>query len=402
MRTASVRERTENVRMTPEEQEEIVGLLRDLVAARTVNPPGDEAIGAAVLKDFLSGHGLDVRWDDVEKGRPNLFCTVGRGTKPLRSQGRSLLFDSHMDVVSPGDPSAWRRDPFEPYVEDGKLYGRGACDAKASLAAMAAAMVRLASEQERFDGRVTFAAVMGEEITGVGSRRISEQDISADAVVVGEPTHLRAMTGHKGRVSVTLEIPGRAAHASQPQEAINPIPRAAEVVRALEPFCREVRERRHPLLGASSFVFTILRAGDKQNVIPDRSTLGMDYRVVPPWTNEQVVVELKERLGEISERLGYQIHLDYQTLAQAAFTPTEEWIVRTALEVVREYGVDQREAEGFTACCDMHFFRTVGIPTIILGPGGIEQAHTTDEFVVLDEVFRAAEIYREMALRFLR
>jgi len=127
----------------------------------------------------------------------------------------------------------------------------------------------------------------------------------------------------------------------------------------------------------------------------------MDYRVVPPWTNEQVVVELKERLGEISERLGYQIRLDYRTLAQAAFTPTEERIVRTALEVVREYGMDQRETEGFTACCDMHFFRAAGIPTIILGPGGIEEAHTVDEFVVLDEVFRAAQIYREMALRFL-
>jgi len=126
----------------------------------------------------------------------------------------------------------------------------------------------------------------------------------------------------------------------------------------------------------------------------------MDYRVVPPWTHEQVVAELKERLGELSKRLGYEIGLDYQTLAQPAFTPSKERIVQTALEVVREHGVDQRETEGFTACCDMHFFRAVGIPTIILGPGGIEQAHTTDEFVVLDEVFRAAEIYREMALRF--
>ena len=106
-------------------------LLQNLVTARTVNPPGDEQIGAAVLKDFLSGHGLDVQTDEVEKGRPNLLCTVGQGTN------RSLLFDSHLDVVSPGEPKSWRRDPFEPYVEDGKLFGRGACDDKASLPAMA-------------------------------------------------------------------------------------------------------------------------------------------------------------------------------------------------------------------------------------------------------------------------
>ena len=378
-----------------EDQKELLELLQNLVAARTVNPPGDEQIGAAVLKDFLSGHGLEVQTDEVEKGRPNLICTVGRGTK------RSLLFDSHLDVVSPGDPKAWRRDPFEPYVEDGKVVGRGACDAKASLAAMAAAMVRMASEEERFDGRVTFAAVMGEEITGAGSRHIAEQGIAADAVVVGEPTHLRVMTGQKGRVGLKLTVPGRAAHASQPQEAVNPIPRAGEVIRALEPFCREIRERRHPLLGTSSLVFTILRAGDRQNVIPDHAALEMDYRVVPPWTHEQLVVELRERLGEISKQLGYEIRLEHEVLSMTAFTPSDERIVQTALEIVPEYGVHQNDPEGFTACCDMHFFRAIGIPAIILGPGGIEQAHTVDEFVELDEVFRAAQIYREIALRFL-
>ncbi len=381
--------------VTHEEQKNIVGLLRNLVAARTINPPGDEQIGAAVLRDFLSGHGLDVQTDEVEKGRPNLLCTVGRGKK------RSLLFDSHMDVVSPGDPKAWRRDPFEPYVQDGKLYGRGACDAKASLAAMAVAMVRLASEVERFDGRVTFAAVMGEEITGAGSRHIAEKGIAADAVVVGEPTHLKVMTGQKGRVGLKLAIPGRAAHASQPQEAVNPIPRAAEVIRAFEPFFREIRERRHPLLGASSLVFTILRAGDRQNVIPNHAALEMDYRVVPPWTHEQIIVELREWLEDLSRRLGYEIRLDHEVLSMTAFTPSDERIVQTALKIVPEYGNHQSEPEGFTACCDMHFFRAIDIPTIILGPGGIEQAHTTNEFVELDEVFRAAEIYREIALRFL-
>ncbi|MCK5527703.1 MAG: M20/M25/M40 family metallo-hydrolase, partial [Candidatus Latescibacteria bacterium] len=79
----------------------------------------------------------------------------------------------------------------------------------------------------------------------------------------------------------------------------------------------------------------------------------------------------------------------------------DERIVQTALEIVPEYGVHQNDPEGFTACCDMHFFRAIGIPAIILGPGGIQQAHTVDEFVELDEVFRAAQIYREIALRFL-
>ncbi|MFH1007879.1 MAG: M20 family metallopeptidase [Candidatus Latescibacterota bacterium] len=378
-----------------EEQKEMVGLLMNLVATRTVNPPGDEAMAAEVLSAFLDGHGLEAQLDEVEEGRPNLLCTVGRGT------GRSLLFDSHLDVVSPGDPNSWRADPFGPYVEVGKLYGRGACDDKASLAAMAMAMVQLAAQEERLCGRVTFAAVMGEEITGAGSSHLAEKGITADAAVVGEPTHLRVMTGQKGRVGLKLGIPGRAAHASQPQQAINPIERAAEVIQALRPFCREIQERRHPLLGNSSLVFTILKAGDKQNVIPDHAVVEMDYRVVPPWTPEQLVAELRGQLGELSKRLGYPIGLEHEVLSMMAFTPEDEQIVQTALGLLPEYGVKQSEPEGFTACCDMHFFRAIGIPTIILGPGGIEQAHTVDEYVELDEVFRAAEIYREMALRFL-
>lgn len=381
--------------LSQKEREKTFELLRDLVAQPTINPPGNEENAAQVLEAFFRAHDLSVERYEVEPGRPNLLCKVEG-----RRAGRSILLTSHMDVVAPGRLDLWTHDPFEPYIEEGRLYGRGSCDAKASLAAMATAVVRLARDRQ-FDGRVLFGAAMGEEITGIGSQRMAETGHIGDAVVVGEPTNLQVMTAHKGRVEVHLEVPGRAAHASQPHRSINPIPRAANVIQRLTPFCKEVSRRTHPLLGTSSFVFTILHAGEKQNVIPDSCRIGMDYRVVPPWTQEQVMEELEDVMKRLSQELGYEIRSTYRPLGRPASTPLEEPIVQAALKAVQSNGIDQEAPTGFTACCDMHHFRAVGAPTIILGPGRLEQAHTTDEFVGIEQVIRGAQIYHDLALEFL-
>ena len=111
--------------------------------------------------------------------------------------------------------------------------------------------------------------------------------------------------------------------------------------------------------------------------------------------------ELEAALKRISQELGYDLRSTYQPLGRPASTPSDESIVQTALKAVRSNGVDQEAPTGFTACCDMHHFRAAGVPTIVLGPGGLEQAHTTDEFVEIEQVIRGAQIYHDMALEFL-
>ena len=162
--------------LSQQEREETIELLRNLIAQRTVNPPGEEEKAAQVLEEFLRAHGVSAERYDVEPGRPNLLCRVEG-----RRVGRSMLLTSHMDVVAPGRLDLWTHDPFEPYIVGGKLYGRGSCDAKASLAAMAAAVVHLAMDR-RFDGQVLFGAAMGEEINGIGSQRMAEACQMGDAV----------------------------------------------------------------------------------------------------------------------------------------------------------------------------------------------------------------------------
>ncbi|HID12134.1 MAG TPA: M20 family peptidase, partial [Candidatus Latescibacteria bacterium] len=277
---------------------EVVALLRDLVATRTANPPGNELEGAEVLSAYLEGRGVPAEVDEFAPGRANLKAEVGDGS-------RTVLLTSHLDVVPPGREDLWTGDPFRLRREGGRLYGRGASDAKGSLAAMAVAVAGLA--REGLPGRVRFAAVAGEEVDGMGSQRLVRQGFLGDGVVVGEPTGLRVMTAHKGRLKVTLEIPGKAAHASQPQEGVNPIPRAAEVVLRMEPLCREFSERVHPLLGPGSLVFTVARAGEKANMVPDSCILQMDARVVPPWTVEGAAEDIEAFVGRLSGELGFPI-----------------------------------------------------------------------------------------------
>ena len=371
---------------------EVVALLRNLIASRTVNPPGDELEGAQVLQEYLEGKGVPAEIDEFAPGRANLKAEVGDGD-------RVLLLTSHLDVVSPGREDLWRGDPFRLRKEGNRLYGRGTSDAKGSLAAMAVAVAELA--QECPSGRVRFAAVAGEEVDGLGSRRLVQQRFLGDGVVVGEPTGLRVMTAHKGRLRVTLEIPGRAAHASQPQEGINPIPRAAEVISGMEPLCRAFSERSHPLLGPESLVFTVVRAGEKANMIPDSCLLQMDARVVPPWTVEEAAGEIETFVQKLSDVLGFSISVRVEPLGRPANTPPEEPLVRAALEAVQACGIPQKAPEGFRACCDMQHFRGAGAPTVVLGPGELSRAHTTDESVTEDELILAVRVYKELARRFL-
>jgi len=371
---------------------EVVELLRELVAARTVNPPGDELRGAEVLRDYLQGRGIPVEVDEFLPGRANLRAEVGEG-------GRTVLLTSHLDVVPPGREELWGGDPFVMRESGGRLYGRGTVDAKGSLASMAVAVAELSGE--RLKGKVRFAAVAGEEVDGMGSKRLVEQGFLGDGVVVGEPTSLKVAVTHKGRLRITLTVPGRASHASRPEEGINPILRAAGVISGMKLLSERFSERKHPLLGPCSLVFTVVSAGEKANMIPDSCLLQMDARVVPPWTVEEAREEVEKFVGRLSDELGFKIYVQVEALGRPAATPPDEPLVRTAMDAVEVCGVNQEGPEGFGACCDMQHFRAAGVPTIILGPGELSQAHATDESVKEEEILRAVRVYRELVRRFL-
>ncbi|MDA8218104.1 MAG: M20 family metallopeptidase [Dehalococcoidales bacterium] len=372
---------------------ETLPLLQALVAAPSVNPPGHEDLAARPLADFSERHRLEPHWQDTEPGRPNLLVTA-TGSSP----GRTLALCSHLDVVPPGDLVLWTGDPFSPRLEDRRLYGRGACDAKGALTAMAVA-VAFWSRQGLARGRLVLAAVCGEERGGTGAKALVASGFQADGVVIGEPTGLRVLLGHKGRIQITANIAGRGGHASLPERAANPIERLGLVLERLQALSGQVRTRTHPLVGAASLTATQVSSGDTNAAtIPQRVTVVLDRRLLPGESQDEAAGEVVAALAGLPD-----VDVEWRRGAQPYVLSRDEPLVGACQTGVIAARGSAAPPGGFVATCDQYVFGLAGIPTTILGPGDLvaNRTHAPDEFIELAEVESAALAYAATAHAFL-
>lgn len=375
------------------DRQEIIGLLSDLVRIPSVNPrmgggAGEEAI-ARFLAERLRALGLIPTVTEVHPGRPNVLVTL-----PGRSAGPHLLFEAHTDTVS---PSHGQSDPFSPRLEGDRLYGRGSCDTKASVAAMFLALQHILPSQGR-ERRISLAFTMGEEMGHEGVEHLLESGFRADAAVIGEPTGLDVVTAHKGVQRFKLVATGRAAHSSNPQEGVNAIVKMAAVVRAVhDRLAPQLSRRTHPLLGAPTVSVGRIEGGLQVNVVPDRCSIDLDRRTLPGETWAQVRDEIQALISACQvedPELRVIIEEPYISLGSLE-TPTDAPIVRTAQEAVRRIA-GQRPLRGVAFGTDAAGLSAAGVPCVVLGPGSIEQAHTSQEYVEIQQVVKAAAIYREI------
>jgi acetylornithine deacetylase len=377
----------------------VVRLLADLVAIPSVNPmgrpdPADprqlETRVTAYLERFCVERGLPCERVPVAPGRDNLLI---RYDAP--DSRRTILFDAHQDTVP---VEGMTIDPFDPVVRDGRMYGRGSCDVKAGLAAMLSAVARLHVERPLGSASVVLACTVDEEYTHTGSSRLAVDRPAVDLAIVAEPTRLDLVTCHKGAVRWKVVAEGVACHSSTPHLGANAIYRMARVVSALaEHACELAGREPHPVLGPPSLSVGRIEGGQSVNIVPDRCTIEIDRRLVPgedPATvPETVRTALASRLG---------------TLEGIAFLPP--WVNMPALAPrVGEATLDAMGAAvqgvlgrrpaigGVPFGTDAGPLGQSGLPCVVFGPGDIAQAHTKDEWVELDQVRAAAEIYYRMA-----
>lgn len=374
---------------------EAISLLSDLVRIPSVNPQmgdgaGEEEI-ARYLADRLRSLGLAPTITEVKPGRPNVLATA-----PGKPGGLHLLFEAHTDTVP---PSHGQVEPFTPRPEGDRLYGRGACDTKASIAAMLMALASALAVRER-DATVSVAFAMGEEVGHEGAAHLVSSGFRPDAAVVGEPTGLRVVAAHKGVVRWKMATTGRAAHSANPWEGCNAIVKMATVIRALEErLIPRLRERAHPLLGPPTLSVGRIEGGLQVNVVPDRCTIELDRRLVPGETWADVRRELEDVLTPLrAADPGFQMEIEepYQN-TPCMETALDAAIVRIAKEAVRR--VDgQHPVRGVAFCTDAANLSAAGVPCVVLGPGHIAEAHTSTKYVEIQQVMQAAAIYREIML----
>ena len=226
----------------------LASLLEKLVAIDTQNPPGRETEAAALLASELEAIGFATEIRPLAEGRANVVGRIDNG------EGPCLAFNSHMDTVPAGH--GWTGDPFRLSERDGKLFGRGACDAKGPVVAMAEAGRLLASQRDVWRGTLVLMFVADEEIDGGGSRALAKQQPKPDLVVIGEPTNNAVFAAHKGCLRPLIRAKGKAAHSGRPELGVNAILAASHLASIFDERDRELRALHHPLVGHASLSVT--------------------------------------------------------------------------------------------------------------------------------------------------
>jgi acetylornithine deacetylase len=378
----------------PATRDDLVDLLSQLVAIDSTNPelvPGGagEAEIAAFVAGWLSEAGLEVETHEAEPGRPNV---VGR--VPGRGGGRSCLLNAHLDTVAAGGMER----PFMPDIREGRLYGRGAYDMKASLAAIM--LVGRAATGLDLGGDVIVTAVADEEYASVGTQAIVAR-YRADAAIVAEPTDLELCVAHKGFVWLEVEARGVAAHGSLPEEGVDAIAKMGRVLVGLDELDRRLRAGvGHSLLGTGSIHASLIAGGTELSTYPDSCRLHVERRTVPGEAATLVQEQLQAILDEIAANdPSFRAEL-WMGLVREPFGVGED---ATILQILRDQATaalgQTPPLTGAGGWMDSALLAAAGIPTVVFGPAGAG-AHADEEWVDLASLERCYQIILETARTF--
>ena len=369
-----------------------VALTQALVAIDSRNPalaadgPGESRC-ARSLGEILTAWGFGVELQDCGVGRQNVIARIGR------RNARALLFNGHLDTVG---VEGMVHAPWEPAVRGGRIFGRGASDMKAGVAAMCAAALRAADEG--LDGEIIVTAVADEEFESVGTRALLEAGVRADAAIVTEPTRLAVCPAHRGFAWLELVVHGRAAHGSRYDVGVDAIALAAMVVAELEQYQQEVLVgKKHPLLGRPSLHASFVSGGLGLSIYPDRCSVTFERRTLPGEAAADFTKEIESACERVRARRPELLAEVKPGFSQEPNdVPVDHPIVR-ALAAALESTAEPARIEGLSCWTDAALLTAAGIPAICFGPGDIALAHAAEEYVMVSEIERATTVLARLA-----
>lgn len=403
--------------------EEKIQILSDIVAIETVDQ-NEESV-AFYLKELLEKYGIESSIiPSGTPGRANLVAEIGEGSPVIAISG-------HMDVVSPGNVSAWTSDPYTLTERDGKLYGRGATDMKSGLAALVIAMIEIKEQGLLNKGTIRLLATYNEENGAVGSIQLEEAGYlkDVDAIVVGEPTQKMIHPSHKGSMNFVVSSRGRSVHSSQPRGGINAIEPLMDFALAFkEAFVEATKDinfgqldfsnaldlygavegddegnaELDQLLKQPKFSTTVFRGGDQVNTIPDHAEIVFNIRTVPEFNNEDVKGVFASVYKEFTENgadFDVQLTLDLRPLDGGV----DSDLVQLTQRLGHEYFNQDLTVVPMTGGTDGANFvanKESGYPIIIFGPGSAT-SHQIDEYVEKNNYLSFVDLYIDLVSTYL-
>jgi succinyl-diaminopimelate desuccinylase len=393
--------------------EELVEFLGRLVRTPSVFlpavPGANEQQAARLVYDQLAAWGWQPLWEEVAPGRPNVIADLAGSL----GDGPLLIFEGHTDVVTPGDRAAWRHDPFGAEIVGRRMYGRGTADMKAGVAAMLFAARALQLAGAPFAGRIRLLVPVDEEGLMLGVKHMvarGHADGAAGAIIC-EPEEREVCVAHKGSLRLRLIAYGRIAHGAMPEEGVNALAAMVRLLGRILVLEAQVQGEQgvHPLLGKPYITPTIARAplsGDTSqlNCLPDQCDAFLDIRSLPSMRHADLIGRIEGLIDELraefpSYRYDLEVIDDRPPTEIAADHPLVAALTGAHQRVYGRapaYGGVPGSTDGVILARDRH------IPVVVYGPGDKRIPHQPDEFVDLDEVVRAAQVYIVAAIAFFQ
>ena len=389
---------------------DLADTLAQLVAIPSVNPMGRSVSGGVFgekrLGDFLEGlfkrMGLACGREEVHPGRDNIVARLDGQTAP-GDGGQLILFEVHQDTVP---VEGMKIEPFTPTVRQGRLYGRGACDVKGGMTSMLVALARLAQERPVGRPTVVMACTVNEEYGFSGATALAKSfGVSAgliprkpDAAIVAEPTGLDVVVAHKGVLRWECHTEGVAGHSAEPELGENAIFKMAPALAAFQRYQKTVVAdlASHALCGAPTISVGTIRGGVSVNTIPDRCTIEIDRRLCPNEDSDEAYAHAADYVTRNTDpAVGVEFDPPYMRALPLSNEFNGELADRLARQAREITG--KCDKIGVPYGTDAPCLSSVGVPTVVFGPGSIRQAHTDEEWVSLDQVRQAAEILYQFA-----
>lgn len=362
-----------------------IDCLRQLIAFDTTSRNSNLAL-IDWAEAHLARHGATIRRSyNPERTKANLFATFGEGPG-------GVVLSGHSDVV-PVDGQTWASDPFGAEIRDGRLYGRGACDMKGFIAVALAQAQRFSRASLR--SPIHVALSFDEEAGCLGIPALltdlASAGIRPDGCIVGEPTSMRMVTAHKGGRIYRCTVRGHAAHSSLTPGGVNAIEYAARVIAFIQDLSWKEEAQGVRVEGLdvpfSTISTNMISGGSGKNIIPALCEFFFDYRYVPGASPEAFIDSIRAYVAEHVEPRMKRQHphagVELECIGGIPVFDADEHsgIAELARALLRPQ-VSAKVAYGTEA----GFFQGAGIPSIVCGPGSIEQAHKPDEYVALDQL----------------
>ncbi len=345
--------------------------------------------------------------EEVLPDRENIIAVIDSGIP-----GPVLMFEGHSDVVSEGERSRWKHDPFGAEIEDGKIYGRGSCDMKAGVAVNLMTVKTILDSGVPFKGKMILGIVCDEEDLMLGIQHFIKQGHAdgVDACLVSEPEENQLCISMKGALRIKLTVTGKMAHGAMPLTGINPNTRLAKIICAFEEYEKEQKRifGEDEYLGWPSVTFTVIQSPPppeppQLNVMPGSAVAYIDIRTIPGQDHEKIKEDLDGILSRLSaEDPDFKAEMEYLADKPVVSMEKDEPIVRISAEAYRDITGREPVYNGVPGATDGTYLRALkGIPCLVNGPGPRHIPHQTDEYVEIEELIEAAKIYILTAARFL-